>query len=55
MVNKWKLPKVELSSYRAGLDYTESPDPGTGGGGGGVGVPIGSEGYDHNTGSTISR
>ena len=53
MVNKWKLPKVELSSYRAGLDYTESPDPGTGGGG--VGVPIGSEGYDHNTGSTISR
>ena len=52
MVNKWKLPKVELSSYRAGLDYTDSPDPSGGGGGG---VPIGSEGYDHNTGSTISR
>ena len=53
MVNKWKVPKVELSSYRARVDYTESPDPRTGGGGGGV--PIVSEGYDHNTSSTISR
>ena len=51
MVNKWKVPKVELSSYRARGDYTDSPDPRTGGGG----VPIVSEGYDHNTSSTISR